>query len=340
LKVFAMSEAQSPWSAAPAPVRSLYPLQVRDHSLSTAMGLLMRSLPYAVARFGVQLAFSISVIVWMVVTFGGAAWLSDHVANAFAVVWLVVCLVGIGWFWGTVLRYTLHLIACGHVAVLTELIIHGRAGNGSESMFAYGKRVVTERFGQVTLLFGFSALVRGVINAFHNTLDWIADSLPIPGLESVAKIVDIVLRGATRYLDKVIFSYILARNDGDPGRDAREALVYYAQNAQPILKTSIWMVIQERVLSFLMFLLMLVPAGLITMVLPHSMRETGGIVTVVIAVMLASAIRSAFVAPLFLIVMMIRFHALVENQPIQAEWDARLAGISDKFRSLGQGMAI
>jgi hypothetical protein len=55
--------------------------------------------------------------------------------------------------------------------------------------------------------------------------------LPIPGLNSLAKILDIILRGATRYLDKVIFFYILARNDGDPGRDAREALVYYAQNA-------------------------------------------------------------------------------------------------------------
>lgn len=62
--------------------------------------------------------------------------------------------------------------------------------------------------------------------------------------------------------------------------------------------------------------------------------------TVVIAVMLAMAIRSAFLFPLFLIVMMIRFHALVAHQPTQAEWDARLAGISDKFRALGQGMAI
>jgi hypothetical protein len=318
----------------------MYPLQVRDHSLSVAAGLLARSLPYALARFAVQLAFTVAMIIWLVVAFGGAAWLVAHVAGAFAVVWLLVCLVGVGWFWGTVARYLLHLIACGHVAVLTELITRGQVGNGSESMFAYGKRIVTARFGQVTLLFGFNALVRGVLNAFHNTLDWIGQMLPIPGLESVAKILDIILRGATRYLDKVIFSYILARNDGDPGRDAREALVYYAQNAQPILKTTIWVVIQERVLSFLVFVLMLVPAGLITVVLPASVRETGGVVTVIIAVMLAAAIRSAFVAPLFLIVMMVRFHALIENQPIQTDWDARLAGISEKFRSLGQGMAF
>jgi hypothetical protein len=33
--------------------------------------------------------------------------------------------------------------------------------------------------------------------------------------------------------------------------------------------------------------------------------------------------------------MMVRFHALIENQPINQEWDARLATVSDKFRDLG-----
>jgi hypothetical protein len=170
-----MSESNRFWNVAPHSVRSNYPLHVRDHSLTTASGLLMGSLPYALARFGVQIAFTVAIIIWMAVAFGGAAWLGEHIASAFGVVWLVVC--------------------------------------------------------QVTLLFGFNALVRGVLSAFHNTLDWLSEMLPIPGLDSLAKILDIILRGATRYLDKVIFSYILARNDGDPGRDAREALVYYAQNA-------------------------------------------------------------------------------------------------------------
>ena len=48
-------------------------------------------------------------------------------------VWLVACVVGVGWFWGAILRYVLHLLACGHVAVLTELITRGRIGNGSEA---------------------------------------------------------------------------------------------------------------------------------------------------------------------------------------------------------------
>ena len=137
------------WSATPTVSR----LAVRDHGLGSAVTLLMQSLPYALARFAILLGYTVACIVWLVVTFGGAAWLGTHIAGAFGVAWFVVCVVGIGWFWGAVLRYLLHLLACGHVAVLTDLITNGRIGNGSESQLAYGRRVVTERFGQVNALY-------------------------------------------------------------------------------------------------------------------------------------------------------------------------------------------
>ncbi len=329
----------SAWTQAPAPVRHAYGLVVRDHGLGTAFGLLMRSLPYALARFGILMAWSVACIIWIVVAFGGAAWLSTHVAQAFGVVWLIVCIVGVGWFWGAVLRYALHLLACGHVAVLTELITRGQVGNGSESMLAYGKGVVTRRFGEVNALFGMNMLVRGILNAFHNTLDWLDQMIPIPGLESLSNLAAIVLRSATRYLDKVILSYNIARGDGDPWIGAREGLVYYAQNARPILITSAWIVVQEKILSFVLFLLLLAPAGLVTVMLPHAVRQSGGVVTVLIAILLAATLRSAFIKPLFLIMMMARFHALAENQPINQEWDARLASVSGAFGSLGSGFA-
>jgi hypothetical protein len=330
----------SVWTNVPPPVRHSYGLTVRDHGLGTAIGLLFRSLPYAFARFGILLAYSVACIIWIIVAFGGAAWLGTHIAGAFGVVWFVLCVVGIGWFWGTVLRYALHLLACGHVAVLTELITRGEVGNGSESMLSYGKRIVMQRFGEVNILFGFNMLVRGIINSFHRTLDWIDQMIPIPGLESLSSIVTMILRAATRYLDKVILSYNLARNDGDPWTGAREGLVYYAQNAKPILMTSVWIVIMERVLSFVLWLLLLAPAGFITVMLPSGVRESGGLVTVLIAILLAGTLRSAFIKPLFLIMMMVRFHALTENQPINPDWDARLANVSDRFRTLGSGFSM
>jgi hypothetical protein len=322
----------------PVAVQHRYPLAVRDHGLGTAVSLLMRSLPYALARFGVLLGYSVACIIWIVVAFGGAAWLGAHIASAFGFVWLVACVVGVGWFWGTVLRYALHLLACGHVAVLTELITKGQVASGGEPMLAYGKRVVTQRFGQVNALFGLNSAVRGILGAFHRTLDWIAELLPIPGMESLANLVTMVLRAATRYLDKVILSYNLARNDEDPWRGAREGIVYYAQNAKPILKTSIWIVILERVLTVLLWLVLLVPAGAITWMMPRAMHEVAGVITILVAALLAGPLRAAFIKPLFLIIIMVRFHALIENQPINQEWDARLAAISDKFRDLGKGV--
>ena len=328
----------SAWSSTPPPpIRHSYSLTVRDHGLGTAIGLLLKSMPYAFARFGILLGYSVACIIWMVVAFGGAAWFGTHVAGAFGVLWFVLCVVGIGWFWGTVLRYALHLLACGHVAVLTELITRGQVGNGEESMLSYGKRIVIARFGEVNILFGMNLLVRGIINTFHRTLDWIDQVIPIPGLETLSSLLTMILRAATRYLDKVILSYNLARNDGNPWVGAREGLVYYAQNAKPILMTSIWIVILERVLAVVLWLLLLAPAAAITVMLPAGVRESGGVVTVLIAILLAGTLRSAFIKPLFLIMMMVRFHALTENQPINQEWDNRLAFVSDKFGALGTG---
>jgi hypothetical protein len=327
----------SAWGIAPPPFSAGrgYPLAVRDHGLATAVSLLMRSLPYALARFGILLGCAVACIVWIVIAFGGAAWLGKHIASAFGFVWLLICLGGAGFLWGTILRYLLHLLACGHVAVLTELITRGQVGNGSESMLAYGKRVVTERFGQVNALYALNLMVRGILGAFHRTLDWVGEILPIPGLEGLANLVNIILRAATRYLDKVILSYNLARGDADPWVGAREGMVYYAQNAVPILKTAVWIVILERALTIVLWLLLLAPAATITLMLPRSVHEQAGIVTILVAAILAGPLRAAFLKPLFLIMMMVRFHALIENQPLNQEWDARLATVSDKFRDLG-----
>ncbi len=330
---------QAPPPPPPAPsVRHAYPLVARDPSLTAAFGLLMQSLPYALMRLAILFGASVAGIVWLCVAFGGAAWLGTHIASAFGWVWLIACILGTGFLWGTVLRYVLNLIECGHVAVLTELITKGSVGNGSESMFAYGKRVVIERFGQVNVLYGLNMLVRGVLGAFHRTLDFVADLLPIPGLETLSSLVNIVLRAATRYLDKVIFSYNLARGDENPWRSSQEGLIYYAQNAKPILKTAIWVVILERVLTFLLWVVLMVPAGLVTLILPESVRETGGLVTVIIAALFAASLRASFLKPLFLIMMMVRFHSAAEGQAINEAWDARLSQISDKFRELGQNV--
>src|SRR5258708_22018380 len=113
-----------------------------------------------------------------------------------------------------------HMVEWGYMGVLTGGILRDGIGNGDKSMFAYGIETVKARFAEVNVLFGLNMLVRGVVEAFNRTLDFIGELLPIPGLESILKLVHLVLRAATRYIDKSIFSYNLARGHENPWRSA------------------------------------------------------------------------------------------------------------------------
>jgi len=310
-------------------------LAVRDHGLGTAFGLVMQTLPYALMRFGVLLGASLITILWLSITLGGGAWISDHIAHVFGAAWIIAGLTGFGFAWWGLVRYALHLIECGHVAVLTELITDGQIGNGAESMFAYGRAIVIKRIGQESLLYGLNMTVRGVINSFHRTLDWIAEALPVPGLETVENLVTMVLKAATRYLDKVVFSYSLSRPDRDAWTAAREGLIYYGQNAKPILKTSVWVVVLEKVLTFLLWVVLLAPAAALVVMLPHAMRENAALATLLIAALLAWSLRGAFMQPIFLTMIMIRFHTAIEGQTVDPVWDARLSEVSSSFAGMG-----
>lgn len=316
-----------------------FPLAVRNCGFGVAVSLMMRSLPYALMRFVVLAAYSLATLAWLIVMVVGAIWSGTHIATAFGFVWFFAFLAIGGGLWAMLLRYALHLIECGHVAVLTELITRGSIGNGSESMFTYGKRIVTERFGEVNALFALNLLVRGVVNVVNRVIEGVTSLIPIPGLSTLASFIAAVFRAATRYLDKAVFAYNLTRPDVNPWSGARDGLIYYAQNAKPILKQAVWIVVLDFVLSVVLWLVLLALAVAVTLALPPTMREVGGAIGAVLAILLALAVRGAFLKPLFLIMIVTRFLTLIEAQEVNQQWVERLNQMSGKFRDLGNKAA-
>jgi hypothetical protein len=324
-----------PAASGPLPgVRHAYPLAIGEATFGTAFGLMMKTLPYALARLGVLLAVSIATLIFVCVALGGWAFLAARVHPVLGFVFFIVCCAAYGWLWMTIVRYFLYLLKCGHIVCLTDLVTQGRIDDGGKGMFAYGKDVVRSRFGEATALFAVDALVKGVVRAFNRTLDFIANLLPFPGLESLVRLVNAIVYAATTYVDETIFSYGLARRETDPWASAKDGLVYYAQNAKPILKTGVYIVILDKILSFVIWLVMLAPAFAVAALVPSSVGGTGFWIAFGFAVLLAANMRSAFLKPLFLVMIMTKFHVLVQNQPINVEWEQRLASVSDKFRGL------
>jgi hypothetical protein len=234
-----VTETTSPYSHPDAPVRHSYPLAIQDASISNAFSLLVETLPYAVVRFGILLAFSLVTIVWLVLTIGIGSWLGVRIHPFMGLIWMVAGLGIYGYAWWFVVRYALYLIQAGHIAVLTELVTTGTIAHGETGMFEHGKRIVTSRFGQVNLLFVLDLLIKGVVGAFNRTLGFISHLIPIPGLQSVVGIFNAIVRAATSYIDETIFSYNLARGDENAWRSSKDALIYYRQNAKEILKTAV-----------------------------------------------------------------------------------------------------
>jgi hypothetical protein len=329
-----MAPQSSPYSHPDAPVRHSYPVTVEHAGLATAVSLTLRTLPYAAVRFGILLGFTVATIVWFVVTVGGASLLGTMIHPFVGMFWFVAGLGAYGWAWWFVVRYALYLTSAGHVAVLTELVTTGRIGAGDEGMFAYGKRIVLDRFGEVNVLFGVDVLVRGIVHAFNQTLNLISRFIPLPGLRAVVRLANAVVRAATAYITQTIFSYNLARGDENVWRSSKDALIYYGQNSAELLKTAIWIVVVDIVLTIVLWAVMLAPAFVLAAILPASAKAAGVIVTLVIAALLASNVRQAFLKPVFLVMIMTRYHLLVRQQAINLEWDDRLSRVSRKFGQL------
>jgi hypothetical protein len=316
------------------PVRHSYPLSVQNADLSTAIGLVMRTAPYALGRFGVLFATSVLTLIWYVVTFGGWALLARVIHPLAGLVWFIAGCFMYGYLWKTLVRYFLYMLKAGHIAVLTELITRGQIGEGGEGMFEYGKRIVTERFGQMNAMFALDLLVHGVVRAFNRTLDWIAGLLPIPGMRDIMGVVNAVVYSAATFIDETILSYSLARGDSDVFRSSRDGLIYYAQNSKEVLKTGIWIVVLDKVSTLIAWIVMLVPTLLIGALLPASIKGMGIVFTLVMSALFTWNLRAAFLEPLFLTMIMIKFHVSVHGQAINLEWDDNLSRLSTKFVEL------
>ena len=313
------------------PVRHAYPVAIKDAKLGTAMGLMAKTLPYALIRFAILGAMTVAGIVWFAGGFGLAMYLAHRDWGLAALIVTAIVIGPPAALWRTALRYGLALIRYGHVAVLTELITTGQVANGQEHMFSYGKRRVLQHFGQVNLLLGLGLLVHGIVRAFNRTLDWVSNLIPIPGVQSAASAVKAVLHASTTYVDETIFSYNLARGDANPWRSSRDGLIYYAQNSKEVLKTGVWVVILDVVASAVTFAVMLLPAALISLAFPSGLMLYAA---VAMAAVFAANVRAAFLEPLFLTMVMTKFHVTVQNQAINPTWDERLTKISDKFVEL------
>lgn len=306
-----------------------------DFSIKKIFGLMAKTLPFLVFRFLIYFGIT---LVYMLVTGGGAGigyligkiGSSEADAANSASVWGGI--IGFGAVSTAVYffrEYLLYMVKAGHIAVLTE-IMDGGTIPGGRGQIDYAQKMVRERFAQSSVMFGLDQLIKGVLKAFNRAFFTITSFIPIPGLEGLVKFINSVVNLSLTYLDEVILAYNFRTRATNPWKASQKALILYAQNYKSFLKNAFFMTFVIWGLTFVTFLVVLIPAAVVTKILPGS----AGAITVLVAVVFAWGIKQAVIEPIGMTALMQVFFKVTEGQEPNPEWEAKLDKLSKKFGNL------
>lgn len=306
-----------------------------DFSVGQALALMGKTLPFIVFRIvvyaGIALAYVLATGVgagvgWGVGIFG------DGDFQASSTVWGGIA--GFGLVAGVLYfarEYILYIVKAGHIAVLVKLI-DGEAVPDGQGQITYASAIVKQRFAESSVLFAVDQLVKGVLGAIIGIVQGVAALLPIPGLQNLVGLVRAFLRISIGLVDEVILAHAIRTEAINPWVSAREALVLYAQNYPTMLRNAAWLTVITYLLAFVVFLVMLAPAGLIVWLLPGGWSAGGFI----FALVFAWAVKAALIEPFAIACMMQVFFRVTAGQTPDPEWENRISGVSRKFNELKQ----
>ncbi|MBN9236359.1 MULTISPECIES: hypothetical protein [Phyllobacteriaceae] len=304
-----------------------------DFSIGRSVAIMFRTWPFILFRMVVYFAMTLAYVA-ATGTGAGVGWGVGHIfadggpegaaffggIAGFALVSIVV-------YW--LREYILYVLKAGHIAVMVHLI-DGRDVPGGQGQIAYAKAVVTQRFAEANILFVVDQLVKGAIRAVTGLLGGIAAFLPIPGLDGLVRFANTVIRISLTYVDEIILGYNIRIESSSPFETARQGVVLYAQNGAKMVKNAVWLALILWGTTFVIFLLMLAPAGAVVYFLPGHLSGWG----FVLAIVFAWALKAAFVEPFAIASLMQVYFKTIEGQTPDPEWDYRLSEASRQFRQL------
>ena len=302
-----------------------------DFSIGRTIGILLQTLPFILLRmaiyFGITLVFILATGTGAGIGYGVGNLSEDPSGFAVGGGFIGFGLVAGAVYWAR--EWLLYMVKAAHIAVIVKLIDNAPLPAG-QSQVAYGREVVTARFGEANTLFVLDQLIKGAIAAITGLIGGIAAFLPIPGLDALARFANTVIRLSLTYVDEIILGYNIRTNSTNAWESSRHGLVLYAQNGLKMVKNAVWLSVFLWILAIVVFLLALSPAAAILYFFPGNIAGYA----FVIALVFAWAFKAAVLEPFAIAALMSVYFKTIEGQVPDPAWDAKLAGASSKFREI------
>jgi len=289
------------------------------------LSILLKTSPY----------LGIMVVIYGLIGFGAAIYLGllFLMAKIFGGAGFLIFLIGLGCLFGLlklIQRYMLYMVKAGHIAVITELI-HKGSLPANTNQLEYGKQAVTRLFKEISVLFVVDQLVSGIVKSFNRMAVRIADQIPIPGVESLARVAGMITHFAVTYVDEAILSFNLARNDKNIWESAKKGVILYAQNWKPILTNAVILSIVSIVGFVVCVVVMLIPFGLLSIMTANGALKAFWLFC---ALTIGYGLKVSLINPFCLVATIITYNRTIEGQEPNIDWEMKLEQVSDKFRQL------
>lgn len=298
-------------------------------NLGLAFSLLMKTIPVLMIRLGAMLVFWVVAIIYLVIV----SWIAVLIGSAIdwlGVIVFIVALVAVIPAYNLAYRYVFYMLKAAHIAIMAEILVNGKLPDGVGQL-DYGRKKVTERFGEVNTMFVVDELVSGVVHMFTGTVYSIASWLPGDTLQTLARIVNRVIHYATSYIDEAVLArsfYISPPQN--VWENARDGVVLYAMSWKPLLTSAVVLMLLSFVPGIVAFVIFAAPIAWLISLFSSSLAAW----TVILALFLGWVFKVAFGDSFAMAAIIASYQRVTVGKTPDPAMAAKLDSISNAFTDL------
>jgi len=301
-----------------------------DLQLGRALGIVMQTVPYILYRAAVYGCICLGVAFYLLVL----ALIGWVFGSGAAVVLFFITLIG-GSFLGLgrlLKEYVLYMLQAGHIALITEIVENGKLPEGI-SQTRWAKDRVMGYFKELSALALVDQLLDGIIRTINRRLFNVMNALPIPGMQGAAKVAGKIVDFSLTYVDESVIAHTFRTKNENVFDAAKTGIVLYAQSWQGILKNAVAVTLLSYLFVVVTTIIFLVPLGAVALLLPETWTATKFFLFV-FAIFLGLSAKWILFDPIACTSTILTFLKESEGREPNPEWEARIDGVSDKFREL------
>lgn len=288
-----------------------------------ASTLFMKTLPFCWAKLILGVANLLAAALLFGILFGVGMLIGEESLFIMFLIWVVLA-VYVNYF---INHYFGYLVKAGHVAVITEAVTGGAL---PENQVKYGASKVKERFVTANVYFVVDKLVSRAVKQIQNGVEKVGNLFDsIPGVSTIASLLNMFIGIFLGYIDECCLGWTFHNKEQSAFKSAADAVVIYAQSWKTLMKSAAFTMIKVIVAMIVLTIVCFVPVALL-----FSALEWNLLIGFVLSIMLANAVKSAFLDSFIMCEMITSYMNVATQTEITFDLYGKLCKISNSFKKL------